>query len=126
MTIEKLATEKAPGAVGPYSQGTATDSLVFTSGQLPMDPVTGELSTGDIGKETKLCLENVKAVLQAAGSDLDKILKVTVFVTDIGDFDAINAVYAEYFTSHKPARSLVQVAKLPKGANIEIEAIAVR
>jgi len=99
--------------------------MIFTSGQLPIDPKTGELSKGDIKKETRLCLENIKAILEAEGATIDRIVKVTVFVTDMNNFGSINEVYDEFFNGHKPARSLVQVAQLPKGADIEIEAVAV-
>ncbi|WP_313756325.1 RidA family protein [Tissierella sp.] len=125
MTSRFLSTEKAPAAVGPYSQGVKAENIIFTSGQLPIDPATGELSKGDIQKETRLCLENVKAVLEAAHASIEHLVKVTVFVTDINDFSKINEVYAEFFGDHKPARSLIQVAALPKGADIEIEGIAV-
>lgn len=119
-----LATEKAPAAVGPYSQGVKAGKLIFTSGQLPMDPVSGELVLGDIKKATKLCLENVKAVLEAGGATIEDVVKVLVFVKDMNDFGVINGVYAEFFGEHKPARALVEVARLPKDADIEIEAIA--
>lgn len=126
MTIELLSTKKAPGAVGPYSQGVKSGSMIFTSGQLPMNPETGELLKGDIKKQARQSLENVKAVLQAAGATLEDVVKVTVFVVDIGQFSLINEVYAEYFSNHKPARSLVEVSKLPLGGEIEIEAIAMK
>lgn len=126
MTLKVLATDKAAAAVGPYSQGIEGNNIIFTSGQLPVDLETGEVSTGDIERETRLALDGLKAVLAAGGATLENVVKVTVFVTDIGDFSAINQVYAEYFTDHKPARSLVEVSKLPKGANIEIEAIAMK
>ncbi len=119
-----LATEKAPVAVGPYSQGVKTGNIIFTSGQLPMDPVTGELISGDIKKATKIALENVRAVLQAGNAKIEDIVKVMVFVKDMNDFGVINEVYAEFFGEHKPARALVEVARLPKDADIEIEAIA--
>ncbi|CAK7069333.1 reactive intermediate/imine deaminase [Tissierella sp. P1] len=125
MTLRFLSTEKAPSAVGPYSQGVKSENIIYSSGQLPIDPETGELSKGDIQKETRLCLENVKAVLEAGHANIENIVKVTVFVTDMNDFSKINEVYAEFFGDHKPARSLVQVAALPKGADIEIEAIAI-
>lgn len=126
MSLKVLATEKAASAVGPYSQGIEGNNMIFTSGQLPVDMETGEVCTGDIQRETRLCLEGVKAVLAAGGATLENIVKATIFVTNIGDFASINEVYAEYFTSHRPARSLVEVSKLPKGANIEIEVIAVK
>ncbi|TJX14762.1 RidA family protein [Tissierella creatinini] len=123
MSLNLVATEKAPAAVGPYSQGVVVGNLVFTSGQLPLVPGTGELIS-DIEKATRQALDNVKAILEQAGSSLEKAVKVTVFVADINNFGKINEVYAEYFSNHKPARSLVEVAKLPKGGVIEIEAIA--
>lgn len=124
MALEFVSTDKAPAAVGPYSQGVKTGNLVFSSGQLPVDPETGKVSNGDIQKETRFCLENVKAVLEAGGARVEDIVKVTVFVTDMGNFSKINEVYAEFFGDHKPARSLVQVSALPMGAEVEIEAIA--
>lgn len=125
MTIRFLSTDKAPAAVGPYSQGVKAENIIYTSGQLPIDPSTGELSKGDIQKETRLCLENIKAVLETAHATVEDLVKITVFVTDINDFSKINEVYQEFFGEHKPARSLVQVSALPKGANIEIEGIAI-
>ena len=126
MSLKVLATKKAPSAVGPYSQGIEGNNMIFTSGQIPIDLETGEACTGDIQRETRLCLESLKAVLAEGGATLENIVKATVFVTDMGDFSAINEVYAEYFTDHRPARSLVEVSKLPKGVNIEIEAIAIK
>lgn len=120
-----LHTEKAPGAVGPYSQGVKSGNIIYTSGQLPIDPKTGELLKGDIKKETKLCLDNVMSIVEAGYGTLEDIVKVTVFVTDIYNFPLINEVYAEFFGDHKPARSLVEVSQLPKGGDIEIEAIAI-
>lgn len=125
MMLRPLSTEKAPAAVGPYSQGIKAENIIFTSGQLAIDPITGEICTGDIQKETRMCLESVKAILETAHANLNNIVKVTIFVTDMGNFSLINEVYAEYFTDHKPARSLVEVSKLPKGGDIEIEAIAI-
>ncbi|WMM23537.1 RidA family protein [Tissierella sp. MB52-C2] len=125
MSLRFLSTDKAPGAVGPYSQGVKVENIIYTSGQLPIDPKTGELSKGDIQKETRLCLENVKAVLESGHASIEHLVKVTVFVTDMNDFPKINEVYQEFFGEHKPARSLVQVAALPKGADIEIEGIAI-
>ncbi|MFA5576535.1 MAG: RidA family protein [Tissierellaceae bacterium] len=124
MTLKFISTEKAPAAVGPYSQGIKAGDIIFTSGQLPVVLETGELHKGDIQKETRLCLENVKAVLEAGGASIRDIVKVTVFVTDMANFSLINEVYDDFFEGHKPARSLVQVAALPKEADIEIEAIA--
>lgn len=124
MEINYINTKKAPAAIGPYSQGIIAGNLVFTSGQLPIDPSTGELITDDIKLATKVSLENVKAILEEAGSSIEKVIKVTVYVTNMDDFSKINEVYAEYFTEHKPARSLVEVSQLPKSGLIEIEAIA--
>lgn len=119
-----IETDKAPAAIGPYSQGTQiTGSVLFTSGQLPINMETGELET-DIEKATMHALKNLLAVVGAGGGNLESIAKVTVFVQDIGDFPKINGVYEDFFESHKPARSLVEVASLPKGAVIEIEAVA--
>ena len=126
MKLNILETDKAAAAVGPYSQGIEANNMIFTSGQIPVDLTTGEVSIGDIEKETRLCINGLKAVLDAGGATLENIVKVTVFVTDMGDFSKINEVYAEYFTDHKPARSLVEVSKLPKGVNIEMEAIAIK
>ncbi len=123
MGLNYISTEKAPGAVGPYSQGIGFGDLVFTSGQLPIDPSSGELVT-EIQQATRVALDNVKAVLEAGGAELDSVIKVTVFVKNMDDFSKINEIYSEYFTNHKPARSLVEVARLPKDGVIEIEAIA--
>lgn len=125
MALRFLSTDKAPSAVGPYSQGVKAENIIYSSGQLPVDPKTGELSKGDIQKETRLCLENVKAVLEAGHATIENIVKVTVFVTDMNNFSSINEVYTEFFGDHKPARSLVEVKRLPKDADIEIEAIAI-
>lgn len=125
MSIKFLETKNAPGAVGPYSQGVMGGNMVFTSGQLPIDPKTGELITGDIVRATRMSLENLKAVVESAGGSIENIVKVNVFVTDITQFGVINEEYANFFGTHKPARSLVEVSKLPKGGEIEIEAVAV-
>lgn len=119
-----ISTKNAPAAIGPYSQGIKAGNLVFTSGQLPINPVTGELIT-EIKAAAKQSLENVKAILEAAGTSMDNAVKVTVFLKDMNDFAAVNEVYAEYFTENAPARSAVQVAKLPKDGVIEIEAVAI-
>jgi len=122
---QSVKTEKAPAVIGPYSQGVEWDSkLVFTSGQIPLDPKTGQLVEGDIKAQTRQALENLKAVLEAGGSNLKKVIKCTVFLADMDDFAAMNEVYAEYFPQNPPARSAIQVARLPKDARIEIEAIA--
>jgi 2-iminobutanoate/2-iminopropanoate deaminase len=124
MTRKIVATTNAPGAVGPYSQGVRTDQLVFTAGQVPLDPATGTLVTGPIEDQTRRVLDNIRAVLEAAGTSLDRVVKMTVFMTDLGDFKRMNAVYAEYFPDAPPARSAVQVGALPLGAEIEMEAVA--
>lgn len=124
MTLKVIETKKAPGAVGPYSQGIVTDTMVYTSGQLPINPENGEIILDDIQAATRLSLENVKAVLEEGGSSLEKVVKVTIFIKDMNDFPLINEVYEEYFNEHKPARSCVEVARLPKDGKVEIEAVA--
>lgn len=124
MTRDIIATENAPGAVGPYSQAIRTDQFVFTAGQIPLDPATGILVEGSIEDQTRRVLDNVRAVLEAAGTGLGSVVKMTVFMTDLGDFKRMNAIYAGYFPEAPPARSAVQVSALPLGADIEIEAIA--
>jgi 2-iminobutanoate/2-iminopropanoate deaminase len=125
MTRDIIATDRAPGAVGPYSQAVRTDRLVFTAGQIPIDPATGSLVEGAIEEQTRQALANLRAVLEAAGSGLDRVVKMTVFMTDLGLFKRMNAVYAEHFPSAPPARSAVQVVALPLGAAIEMEAVAI-
>jgi len=126
MTIERtiIATEEAPGAVGPYSQGIAADGFVFTAGQVPINPASGKIEAETIEDQTRQVLTNVDAVLRAAGSSLDRVVKMTVFMTDLADFQAMNGVYAEFFPSNPPARSAVQVVALPLGVQIEMEAVA--
>lgn len=119
-----ISTDKAPGAIGPYSQATQMGNFIFTSGQLPIDVATGNLVEADITAQATKCLENLKALLEAAGSGMDKVLKTTVFLKDMNDFVAMNDVYKTFFTENHPSRSAVQVARLPKDAMIEIEAIA--
>ena len=126
MGKQVVATSKAPGAIGPYSQGIDAGNLVFTSGQLPIDMRTGEMETTDIALATRYALENVRAILQAAGLDLAQVVKTTVFLTDLADFVAVNQAYASFFPQNPPARSCIEVAALPKGARIEIEAVAVK
>jgi 2-iminobutanoate/2-iminopropanoate deaminase len=123
MKKEKVITKNAPEAIGPYSQGQIIGDLVFTSGQIPINPETGVLAT-EIREATKQSLENVKAVLEAAGSSLDNVVKTVVFLKNIDDFAVVNEIYATYFNQNPPARSCVEVGKLPKDALIEIEAIA--
>lgn len=127
MEKEIISTDRAPQAIGPYSQALALSSLIFTSGQIPLDPATGAFPSQDIAAQTAQSLENVKAILEAAGSGMDKVLKTTVFLADMADFAAMNAVYETYFPQGScPARSAVQAAALPKGARVEIEAVAYR
>lgn len=121
-----IQTDNAPAAIGPYSQAIASGPLIFVSGQIPLDPTTGTLITGDIASQTRQVLHNAQAILQAAGSSLEQVVKTTVFLADINDFAAMNTVYAEFFGDTVPARSAMQVAALPKGARIEIEMIALR
>ena len=125
MEKKQIHTEQAPAAIGPYSQAIDLGELVFTSGQIPVDPVTGQVSD-DITEQAHQSLKNVKAVLEAAGSGMDKVVKTTVFIADMDQFGAINSVYEQYFTQPYPARSCVQAAKLPKGVGIEVEAIALK
>lgn len=124
MSLKPIFTEAAPAAVGPYSQAIVTGSLVFCSGQIALDPATSDLVSQDLEAQTEQALKNLSAVLQAAGSGLEQVVKTTVFLTDMGDFAAMNAVYERVFGGHKPARSAFQVGALPKGARVEIEAIA--
>jgi 2-iminobutanoate/2-iminopropanoate deaminase len=119
-----ITAQSAPKAVGPYSLATAGGPFVFTSGQIGLDPKTNTLVEGGIEKQTRQVLENLKAILKAGNSCLDNVVKTTVFICDMADFSAMNAVYAEYFTENQPARSTVQVAGLPKNALVEIEAMA--
>ncbi|TMJ14680.1 MAG: RidA family protein [Bacillati bacterium ANGP1] len=119
-----IKTEQAPPAIGPYSQAVIGNGLVFAAGQIPLDPRTGQLVPGDIRVQTRRVLENLKAVLEAAGSSMDRVVKTTVFLRDLNDFGAANEIYGEYFRESPPARSTVQVAKLPRDAAVEIEAVA--
>lgn len=117
-----IATDKAPAAIGPYSQGVKAGNLLFVSGQLPLDPATGIMPDG-IEAQTKQSLQNVKAIIEEAGGTLKDVIKCTVFLKDMNDFAGMNKVYAEYFTENYPARAAVEVARLPKDADVEIEAI---
>ena len=123
---KQVSTAKAPSALGPYSQGIDTGRALFMSGQIPIDPASGEIEESGIEGQTRQAISNLSAVLAEAGLSLSDVVKTTVFMADLGEFGAMNAVYAELFGESKPARSTVQVAKLPKGAKVEIEAIAVR
>ena len=122
--METIQTDLAPKAIGPYSQAIKAGGLVFTSGQIPLDTSTMQVVEGDIQKQTELVLNNLKAVLEAAGTSIDRVVKTTVFLADMNDFAAMNEVYASFFSSNKPARSTVQAARLPRDVSIEIEAIA--
>jgi 2-iminobutanoate/2-iminopropanoate deaminase len=118
-----ISTDAAPAAIGPYSQGIVCGSLLFVSGQLPIDPASGQLVSGSIEKKTRQVLSNVRAVAEAAGAGLEDVVKTTVFLKDMNDFGAVNTVCAEFFPATPPARAAVQVAALPKDADIEIEAV---
>ena len=122
--ITTIHTPNAPAAFGPFVQGVKTDTLVFSTGQLPLDPATGELVSDDVQAQTRQVLFNIKAILEAAGCSLDRVLKATVFITNMDDFDKINEVYAGFFSDTPPARSCVEVSGLAKGAKVEIEVIA--
>jgi 2-iminobutanoate/2-iminopropanoate deaminase len=126
MTREVVATENAPAAVGPYSQGIISGNLIFTAGQAALDPQTGKLVEGGIHAETHQVFKNLIAVLEEAGSSLEHVVKVSVFLMDMNDFAAMNEVYAQYFGDNPPARTTVQAAGLPVGAQVEIDMIAVR
>ena len=119
-----VATPNAPKAVGPYSQAVRAGRLLFTSGQIPLDPRTGQLESGPIDAQTRRVMDNLRAILEAAGATFSNVVKATVYLADMSDFSAMNAVYAGYFSSDPPARSTVQVAALPLGARVEIEMIA--
>ncbi len=122
---ETISTEKAPGAIGPYSQAIKAGNIVFCSGQIPIDPATGEFVSNDVAEQTRQVLINLTAVLEAAGTDLSNVVKTTVFLADMNDFTAMNEVYAEFFSENKPARATVQAARLPRDARVEIDCIAV-
>src|SRR5271157_4606687 len=121
---ETIATEHAPKAIGPYAQAIRHGGLVYSSGQVALDPATGQIVAGGIAEQTARVLENLKAVLEASGAALDSVVKTTVFLKDMGEFAAMNEVYGRYFTAEQPARSTVEVARLPRDARVEIEVIA--
>ncbi|BDG34136.1 RidA family protein [Parageobacillus sp. VR-IP] len=121
--MRKVETNKAPQAIGPYSQGIIVNNMFYSSGQIPLTP-EGEMVQGDIKAQTHQVFQNLKAVLEAAGASLDTVVKTTVFLKNMDDFAAMNEVYSQYFTNHKPARSCVEVARLPKDALVEIEVVA--
>jgi len=124
MKIEQVSTDSAPKAIGPYSQGVKANGFVFCSGQIPTNPVTGDLVTGSITDQTRQSLSNIKGVIEAAGSSMEKVVKCTVFLKNMNDFSEMNAEYAKWFSNPPPARAAVEVARLPKDVDIEIEAIA--
>jgi len=119
-----ISTDRGPKAIGPYSQAVRANGLVFLSGQIPLDPNTQQLISGDIAAQTERALQNISGILEAAGSSIGQVIKTTVFLKDMNDFAAMNEVYGRYFTAHPPARSTVEVARLPKDVLLEIEVIA--
>jgi 2-iminobutanoate/2-iminopropanoate deaminase len=124
MSIHAVHSDAAPKAIGPYAQAVTANGLVFASGQIALDPTTGQMVSGDIATQTRRVLENLKAVLGAAGTSLQRALKVTLYLTDLAHFGTVNQIYEEAFGGHKPARSTVQVAALPRGAQVEVDVIA--
>ena len=125
MTCETIATDKAPAAIGPYVQAVRANGMLFCSGQIALDPTTGEMVSGGVAAETERVMENIAAVLAAAGTGFDRVVKTTIFLTDMGDFSVVNEIYGRCFTAHKPARSTVAVKSLPRGATVEIEVVAI-
>lgn len=124
MQIEYVATPDAPAAIGPYSQGVKTSGFLYTSGQIALDPATGNLVDGSFEEQVHRVFRNLEAILRAGGSDFSRVIKATVYVTDLGNFATLNSIYASYFGEHKPARTTVEVPKLPKGGAVEIDLIA--
>jgi 2-iminobutanoate/2-iminopropanoate deaminase len=122
--IEPVSTDRGPKAIGPYSQAVKANGFVFLSGQIPLDPQTQQIVEGDIAAQTERVLENLKAIVEAAGSSIMRVVKTTVFLADMKDFAAMNDVYSRYFLAHPPARSTVEVARLPRNARVEIDVIA--
>jgi len=120
-----IQTDQAPAAIGPYSQAVRVDNFLYTSGQIALDPQSGEFLSGEIEQETERTIENISAILTAGGLSLDNVIKTTVYLTDLSHFARMNHIYEKYFSGNKPARACVQVAALPKGAKVEIEAIAI-
>ncbi|MFA6984757.1 MAG: RidA family protein [Arenimonas sp.] len=118
-----IATEHAPAAIGPYSQAVRSGNTVFLSGQIPLDPATGQLVEGDIAAQSRRVFDNLQAVCQAAGGSLEQVMRIGIYLTDLGDFAAVNAVMADYFSAPYPARSTIEVAGLPRGARVEVDAI---
>ncbi|MGD9679751.1 MAG: RidA family protein [Candidatus Obscuribacterales bacterium] len=122
--METITTEKAPQAIGPYSQAVKANGFVYVSGQIPIDPASGQLLTGSLTEQTRQVMTNIASILESAGASLDTVLKTTIYLKDMNDFDEVNKVYGEFFPNHKPARATVQVARLPKDVSIEVDAIA--
>jgi len=120
-----ISTSEAPGAIGPYSQAVRSGSFLFCTGQIPLDPKSGQIVPGDIAAQTRRAMDNIAALLKAASLSFDNVVKTTIFLTNLGDFQTVNEIYGSYFTQDPPARSTIQVAALPKGANVEIEVIAI-
>ncbi|MBI5327875.1 MAG: RidA family protein [Deltaproteobacteria bacterium] len=125
MKKKVINTDYAPKAIGPYSQAVKANGFIFVSGQIPVDPVTSEIIKGDIGEQTRLVLKNISGILKAAGADLNDVVKTTVYLTDLKNFAHMNQIYGEFFTATFPARATIEVSSLPKGVNVEIEAIAI-
>ncbi len=125
MSRQPIRTDRAPAAIGPYSQAVRAGGTVYLSGQIPLDPATGELVQADIATETRRVFDNLKAVCEAAGGSLDQVVRVGIYVMDLADFAQVNAVMAEYFQTPYPARSTIQVAGLPRGARVEVDAVLV-
>ena len=123
MSRHPIATDKAPAAIGPYSQAVRSGNTVFLSGQIPLDPATGQLVDGDIAAQSRRVFDNLKAVCQAAGGSLDDVMRIGIYLTDLADFASVNAVMADYFSAPYPARSTIEVAGLPRGARVEVDAI---
>ncbi len=122
---EVISTEKAPKAIGPYSQAIKANGFVYTAGQIPFDPSTGQLIRGDVAQQTARVLENLKAIVEAAGSSLEKAVRATVYLKDMNDFTEMNEAYARYFTENPPARSTVEVSRLPRDARVEIDLVVI-
>ena len=123
--LENVHTNAAPEAIGPYSQAIVAGSFIFVSGQIPLDPATGAMASGTFGDQTRRVLANLDAILLAAGCGRERVVKVTVYLTDLAEFGTLNEIYATYFGAHRPARAVVQVAALPRGAQVELDAVAI-
>lgn len=123
--MDYVSSKDAPKAIGPYSQAIKANGLLFTSGQVGLDPASGELVAGDFSAQVRRAFDNLRAVLRAGGTDFKRVAKATVYLTDMGNFQTMNTIYSEFFGDHKPARSTVEVSKLPKGAQVEIDLVAV-